>query len=349
MNIFIDSSIIIQENYFTGKKLERLGTLSNQGVLNLFFTTVIDNEIISNINSECEKLFQAQKTFKRQLETKYRVIKNLYKPSELGIINEDYFLPALLDKYKRFKEFANIEIIKPNNEFNISDIINNYFEKKPPFDNSHKKSEFPDALSFKIAEDYLKSKNLSGIYLTVDKDFQNLKSDNLIIKNDINELLENIIRELNPKIFDNKAQILNAIKTDLNLFIPGIKFEIELDLLMHHEDVFGKYNMEISVEKQNTLEVNIDEYEVFDISENSVGFKCKGNFISELFYAKKDGEEKEMYDKIIEFEKLDSNGLVKYKGDFETTCYYEYEFPYQVIKESVEIEEEKLIKNITRI
>lgn len=349
MNIFIDTSIILQENYFSGKKLERLGTLGNQGNLKIFFTIVVENEIKSKINLDCENLLQAQKTFKRQLDTKYKIIKNLDKSFDFELVNENYVLADLLDKYERFKKFAKIEIIKPNKEFDISQILDNYFKNNPPFSNGNKKHEFPDAISFKIAEDYLKSKNQTGVYLTVDKDFEKLKSNNLTIQTDINELLEQTIKKVNPKIFDDKNHIINAISKDINLFIPGIKAEIELDLPIHHESIFDKHNVEISVDNLDFLEFNIVEYEIFDITENWIGFLCKGNFIADLYYSKAEREEKEKYDRIIQLENLGTNGIVKYKGEFETSCYYEYEFPYQVIKESIEIDEEKSIRNVIRV
>jgi hypothetical protein len=351
MNIFIDTSIIIQENYLNGKKLNRLGVLSNQGFIKLYFTSVVDKEIKKNMKSECENLFQAEKTFKRQLETKHRILKNFYNIDDLSTFSDYYFNYEIYQKFERFVEFAKIEIINPVENFEISEIINNYFDSSPPFDNINKKNEFPDAISFKIAEDFLKAKKIKGIYLTSDSDFENMNSDFLSIKNDLNELLEEIITENNPNIFDDKLHIINSIKDDLDLFIPQIASEIELDSMIYHTDKFEKYDLKISIESQETEKLEVNYLEVFDITENLIGFKCKGTFETNVYYLLGENTNKETHDKILIIENLNlkKEGFVTYKGDFETSIYYEFEFPYKVIEESIEIDEEKAIRNIESI
>lgn len=351
MNIFIDTSIIIQENYLTGKKINRLAVLSNQGFVKLYFTSVVDKEILKNMKSECENLFQAEKTFKRQLETKHRIIKNFYEIDQLSIFNDYYFNSEIYQKFKRLTEFAKIEVITASENFNITEILNNYFESSSPFDNINKKNEFPDAISFKIAEDFMKLNKTKGIYLTSDTDFKNMKSSLITVKNDINELLEEIITENNPNIFDDKLHIINSIKDDLDLFKPHIAYEIELDAMIHHIDKFEKYDFKINSESQEITKLDIIDIEVFDITENLIGFKCKGTFEVNVFYLLDENANKEIHNKILLIENLNlkNEGFVTYKGDYETSIYYEFEFPYQVIEESIEIEEDKVIKNIESI
>ncbi|MBL7869264.1 MAG: DUF4935 domain-containing protein [Flavobacterium lindanitolerans] len=353
MNIFIDTSIIIQENYLSGIKLRKLATLANQRQINLFFTSIIDNEVSKNITLESEKLVQAEKTFKRQLESKYRIAKILCDLEEMSFVNNSFynFEKLVQEKFKRFKEFAKITTVHPLPEFNISTIIDDYFQTKPPFDSTNKKNEFPDAISFKIAEDYLKSIKSKGIYLTSDNDFENLTSDTITVKNDISEVLEEVAIGINSEYFESKAHIVKCIESDIELFIPLIANEVELDAFIYHMDIFEKYGIRVSIESQHTKEILIEIFDVFDITKDSIGFKCSGTYITELNYLLSENSNLEVHNRIIEYEKLNvkRDGLVTYEGDFESTIYYEFEFPFQVEKHTIEIDEKKSIKSIKSV
>lgn len=353
MNIFIDTSIVIQENYLSGIKLKRLAVLSNQGFVKLFFTNIVDNEIFSNISSESEKLIQAEKTFTRQLETKHRIAKNLYDFENLTFVSNSYFQfeERMKEKFERFKEFSKIEIIFPKESFDISKLIDDYFKINPPFGLNNKKNEFPDAISFMIAEDYLNSIDAKGFYLTNDSDFNEIKSNFLTVKNDISDVLEEITKENNSEYFVTETQILKCIQTDIHLFIPGIASEVELDVMIHHEMLFEKYGMQISNESQYAKEISITDFEIFDITEDSIGFKCIGTYVCDIHYLLHEDFSFETHNRVIELEKiiLQNDGLVTYQGDFETTIYYNFEFPFQVIPQSIEIDEEKSIKSIKSI
>lgn len=351
MNIFIDTSIFIKENFFKGKKLERLAILSNQHHINLMITEIIDNEIIKNLKKQILDVSNAQKKFKRQLETRYRIIKNSFESDELILFNDYYLENSLLEKYSNFKSFARIQIIKPKANFNISKIISDYFDDQPPFEQEKKKEEFPDALSFKILEDYCKDKNEKGIFLTTDNDFSNINSDYIDIKNDINELLEEIIKGAEPELFENETQVKNCINKDIELFKPLIEEELRLDILMHALDIFHKYDEEISFDSKVISEFEIMNIDIFDISEHSIGFKCSGDFQSYL-YPKFEGDFNISDNpKILLQENLDlkSTNHFRFVGNYESTFYYTFEFPFEIEKDSIQIEEEKIIREIKSI
>ena len=47
--------------------------------------------------------------------------------------------------------------------------------------------------------------------------------------------------------------------------------------------------------------------------------------------------------------KLKSSNHFRFVGSFETTFYYSFEYPYEIIEDSIKIEEEKVIKEIKSI
>ncbi len=351
MNIFIDTSIFIKENFFKGKKLERLAILSNQNHINLMITEIIDYEIIKNLKQQIQEVSNAQQKFKRQLDTKHRIIKNAFDSNELILFNDNLLERSILEKYSSFKKFAKIKIVKPDSNFNISRIIEDYFNSNPPFDQIKKKEEFPDAISFKIAEDYCKTLGENGLFLTADNDFSNIESDYINIIDDLNDLLEEIIKESEPELFKNETQVTNCINKDIQLFKPFIEEEVRLDILMHVLDIFHKYDLEISFNSKVINELEIINIEIFDIFDYSIGFKCFGNFQSYLYPQFEEDYDitQNMQILIQENLKLKSSNHFRFVGSFETTFYYSFEYPYEIIEDSIKIEEEKVIKEIKSI
>ena len=164
MNIFLDTSIFIQQNFFRGKKLENLAKLASQGFIKLFLTSLNDKEIIKKINDECDKLEEAESLFLRKLETTHKIVKNFYELEEMNNFITKNLRDNLLNKYEDFKDFAKIKIIKTSDYFDIESVIDDYFLNNPPFSNKkEKKSEFPDAISLKIISEYLELYKIDGI------------------------------------------------------------------------------------------------------------------------------------------------------------------------------------------
>lgn len=350
MKIFIDTSIVIQENYLSGKKFQRLAQLGHQNVIELYFTDVIEKEIFYNISKSCQNLEQAHKSYKRTLDTKHRILKNFYDISSLSY-NLSFFESKFIKKFERFTDYAKIQTIKPFKNFDISKIMDDYFKSNPPFNSSRKKNEFPDAVSFHTAEKFLKSEKEKGIYLTCDPDFHKIESSHLEIVTDLSELLERIIKNKNPTIFNDNQLILSAIQSDIELFKTAIIPEIELDVMIHFNDIFDKYGVKNREENHKNTSINIGQIDVFDKTEYLIGFKCKGIYETDYHYLLERNTDFETYHQLIKLEKLILNdkGFIICKGDFEISFYYEFEFPYKVIKESIEVEEGKVIKSINNM
>ena len=350
MKVFLDTSIFVQQNFFTGKKMEHLSKLANQKIIDLFITSVNDREIEKKITDEYYKFVEAENFLLKKVDSTHKIVKNFYDIEDLRFASSEYLLDSLLSKYRRYKEFAKIQIIQPCENFDINSIISDYFNIKPPFSNTkEKKSEFPDAISVKIITDYLKSKNTTAIYLTVDKDFDECDFQNLEIKKDIDNILEEIGKSINPKLFDDETNIKNTITQKIDLFKPFICEELELSMLMHVIDIFNE-----SVDSNYILpeirSLDITDIIVFDVTDTYVGFNCSGNYIVDVRLLNKDNLLNDIIQISLATKKIIiSDNKLSFRGQFHTSLYYEYEFPYEILQDSIEISEDELIKTIENI
>lgn len=352
MHIFIDTSIIIQENYFNGRKLENLGRWSHIGVINLYMTTINEKEVVENIDNECHLLKTSIDTLKSHLDKKHKIVKNVYNVKTINLINHKYIKKILIDKFNRFKKYSNLKIVKPQSNFNISLIINDYFEKKAPFGEGKKKSEFPDAISFKVAEDYIKKNNLNkGLFLTNDTDFLNKSSQYIDVITNLQGLLDEILKNNDPKVYNDKWLILKTIKDNHKNFEPYIFKELGLDVSIYLSGITEDFQFRFSKEKILTTNATNVEYDIFDISDGSVGFKISGEYSIKLTYKIDENIQLELLNTIAISRglKLEEKGILMFSGEFETTCYYSYEFPYEIDIDSIEMSEEKAIKSINQI
>lgn len=348
MNVFLDTSVFVSENFFVGRKIQSLGKLGNQGFISLFITSVNDLEIKNRISIETNNLKETENSFLKQLEAKHKIIKNVLDVSEINRIHDVYLGEAIIEKYERFKEFAKIKVTTPKYGFDITSIINNYFNKKPPFGDNKKKSEFPDAISIQICEDYLSTVKSKGIYLTNDTDFNCYQSSLVEIKNNISEVIELVMASINPSFVDEKEELAENIKRQTKIFVPYIEKELELDISVYLDSIFEELNIAMAVEVIEFVSLEVTNVEVFDFGKTWVGFNCGGVFKTTATIISEEGFEAEVINLIFSKTntKLSKDGKITMAGEFETSIYFEFEFPYVVLDETIEISEDKAVKNI---
>lgn len=349
-NVFIDTSIFIAENFFLGKKLEKIGLLANQEKINMLITTVVDEEIKANISKRVVEVKDANSKYKRSLKYKYKIVKNIYELNNI-VFNDSNLEQLLLDKYDRFKEYAKIKIIHPQEKFEIAKVLNKYFKSEAPFNISKKKSEFPDAISLKIIEDYCGDKNIRAIHLSSDKDFEGLDYENIEFKNDFGDLIIELTRKVFPENFKDEELVYKFIEENEDKFIELIRFELQLELLIYFHLILNE-GIELTTDDINVKELKISKYSVLDIEKNYVSFICKGKYKSVIPQEVNFRLNKEEHSKILSENNftIKENKFVEAEGVFEMTLHYSYEYRYKAIEGTIEFDEdEKKIKNITPI
>jgi len=173
-NIVLDTNSIIGCKFnFKSGSLNRLSLLSSKKILNVYITDITDNEIKSHIKSNARSLA-------KQLESainKERLIeqienKNLIKlfskltKSEFGEILSRSFLSA----YSEYKKSTQVTILSTK-RVPSAKVFDLYFNKRPPFGEGKKKSEFPDAFSVLAVIAYFADDDF--FLISGDKDWSN--------------------------------------------------------------------------------------------------------------------------------------------------------------------------------
>lgn len=204
---FIDTSVFISQNLL-GYKIKHLERLSQENVLHLKITDIVYKELLSHIRQEVQRANTSLKQVKTLLNKEGRILRNVSAHNDhfgIGKVNEDEYFGILKNKLDRFIEDNEIEIVT-SEYIDVSPVIDQYFEGKPPF-GSKKKSEFPDALSINAAENYLKTDELSGFFISQDNDFKEYESSHINTSYNISTFLDHIVRVVS----DKRTELLDAL------------------------------------------------------------------------------------------------------------------------------------------
>ncbi|KPN89522.1 PIN domain-containing protein [Lysinibacillus sp. ZYM-1] len=219
-NVFLDTSIYIKNNFeFGGSKFNKLNDLISAGRIQLYSTTIIDNEVISNIDKTIEETRQ----FVNSVIKEAYVLKNTSPFKSIFAERKpvNIALNEVKNQYDEFKQSTNIENI-PINNVDVDDIFKRYFEELPPF-SSKKKEEIPDAFTLSALKQWFQKKEDACYILSTDSDMKNYCEENkeLIYLDSLDSLFnliasEDARYEFVIQVFnEHEDEILENIKDDL--------------------------------------------------------------------------------------------------------------------------------------
>lgn len=144
--VFIDTQYFVNKGLnFDSAALELFKKYCEDKELFHISTSVVDREVKSHINISVKDAINAMHRFRRKacmlssLEDEH--IKGLF----IEIPEEDIYKKAIM-VFEEFMTGCETEIVNASN-IDVENILTLYFEKKPPFGDGKKKSEFPDAFS----------------------------------------------------------------------------------------------------------------------------------------------------------------------------------------------------------
>lgn len=160
-NIFIDTQCFVKSGlHFEGVAFKAFYDLCTSGNLTLITTSIVEKEVHSKIDDSIKDALQAVQTIQR----KAKILQNI----EGGPL-QGFFMPLEVEGvYESAKEAFNVFLedcnaeYAPLTEVDIERVLNDYFDKKPPFGDGKKKAEFPDAISMAAVESYVKE---DGVYV----------------------------------------------------------------------------------------------------------------------------------------------------------------------------------------
>ncbi len=227
-HIFLDSSIFEEQNFTAGTKIHNLFSYAKIGVIQIHITTISKRELFNRIDKRINQSKSELRKLSRNFNSQnLRVIRNLgfYRNIDLPKIDKKEHSKEIKIRIDRIFKNSNVNTINSTN-LPITQIVENYYKRKPPFHNSGKPCEFIDAFILSTIDRWAKNNKTKMYVLSKDKDFLDYDSDNLILTDNLSELLENISKYYNKryklkkitstrkKIKDNK-KALESLSKDL--------------------------------------------------------------------------------------------------------------------------------------
>ncbi|KPH11683.1 PIN domain-containing protein [Chryseobacterium sp. ERMR1:04] len=305
-NIIIDTCVFVQENFFHGHKINGLLNLHDKEIAKIFITEITYHEVLKKFNDFFTEGLASYIKLKGAMG--FKLLKNVNGYDNLfQDINKESVLNDFKRKLDKYISEGVIEII-PYKLLNIDTIFNDYFNGNPPFGQKNKKSEFPDAFTSKLIEEFIAEKGLSDVTIfSLDNDFSQLDSKATISKDYISFLnIEN--SKLEKAEVAERVYILNQ-ESIIDQFKDW--FEDRLyDYNLYHDAVNWKDIHDVEVE-----DINVDalEFSVVDITDKEVFAEITSN-VSVKIDVTTDNEEFRYYDsddKTYHFFDTDSVSLIK--------------------------------------
>ncbi|MBW4428899.1 MAG: DUF4935 domain-containing protein [Nostoc desertorum CM1-VF14] len=152
------------------KQLEQFRDSSTK----LILSEVVREETLSHL---IEKARDAQKEVEKSLKQAkehWRVEDQKIEVIKKTIFGEQKAQEIASERFSQFVEATSLEIVEAQDYVMIGDLIQKYFQAKPPFsETGKKKNEFPDAIALMSLETWANKNQTKIIVVTSDNDWKN--------------------------------------------------------------------------------------------------------------------------------------------------------------------------------
>lgn len=257
-NIFLDTNIYEENNFFQSNNIQSLFYYSRIGVINLFMTTISKLELVERMKI---RVSEAKEEHNRLVNfvNKTRVLKNLstYENLEKSQITVATSIKELSNKLNVIIKSSNITLVSTN-RVSVEKIFKLYYDKQPPFSQKGKNFEFPDAFILDSIDSWCVANKKKMIFVTKDANFIGVKNTRLIFKNDLPDLLEKISAFYD---FNQKSVFIPLIAKNLHTYEKEILTLIDVA-------VDSRIKLELNFENMSSLnrkKVKFLEYKISSI------------------------------------------------------------------------------------
>ncbi|HAX76463.1 MAG TPA: hypothetical protein DCY88_11635 [Cyanobacteria bacterium UBA11372] len=209
------------------KQLEQFRDSSTR----LILSEVVREEILSHL---INKAIDAQKAIENSLKhakEHWQLENQQIEDIKKIIFGGREAQEIVSERFSQFVEFTSLDIVEAQNYVMVGELIQKYFQAKPPFsETGKKKNEFPDAIALMSLETWANKNQTKIIVVTSDNDWKNFckGSERLIAIDDLARALglfqlqdaDDICRYLSEryqkgKLDDVKEAISNALEQQM--------------------------------------------------------------------------------------------------------------------------------------
>ena len=259
-NVFIDTQYFVKSNYnFESMSFTSLKDLCQKEELRYFLTSVVEREVENKIELSIKEALGSLQSFKR----KANLLSTIDDPSVSSLFTEvreeDVYTKAN-EVFHNFNKSCNYEYVEAD-QVDPEDLLELYFNKKPPFGDGKKKSEFPDAISLLSLESYLDEDE--KIYIVSDdKDLKTYceGNDSLIAVESLEKLLDIYNLHTNART-EKIKQFIESQSVDIKVKISEYINDSDVynDSTWEDAEVNGFSVVDVSDFEINVVQVNDEE------------------------------------------------------------------------------------------
>ncbi|EPM5584826.1 PIN domain-containing protein, partial [Vibrio vulnificus] len=211
-NVFIDTQYFVKSNYnFESISFLSLKELCQKEELRYLMTSVVEREVENKIELSIKEALGSLQSFKR----KAHILSTIDDPSLSSLfadVREEDVYGKANEVFHSFNTECKYEYVEAD-QIDPEKLLELYFEKKAPFGDGKKKSEFPDAISLLSLETYLEESEKLYV-ISDDKDLKAYCEGNerLIAVDSLEKLLD--IYNLHTNARTEKVKQFIESKTD---------------------------------------------------------------------------------------------------------------------------------------
>ncbi|WP_243546630.1 PIN domain-containing protein [Pseudodesulfovibrio tunisiensis] len=151
MKAVFDTTFFFEQKFdWKSRKNLLLQQLHADGLIEVYIPEVVDREIQNHLTQQAKKAFAS---IKKQFDNTPAIAVSNLEPIKAMVIffqsreSKNSLISRVIEEYEEFKQLLDVTIIPLACE-RSTNVFNDYFSLKPPFENKEqKKNEFPDAFA----------------------------------------------------------------------------------------------------------------------------------------------------------------------------------------------------------
>lgn len=250
--LFLDTQVFDANAYdFRNKHFRQIEALGKSRDVSLIMPEITRREIEKHIAAKAKEAHEAIEKFRR-----HGFLKNLRVPPFDAIAKgttEEAIRAELMAHFNKFCEEANVTHLSAQ-ELNVSVVLDDYFNQRPPFREGKKAREFPDAFTAQILITWCDKQSRKVFVVSGDGDWAAIVHPRLEILSNISQFLD---RFPDPIIAN---QVRSAL-THSSSFVEAIKEKFE-------ETEFSDRAREAEIKNVEADNVELGNIYVIDISDD---------------------------------------------------------------------------------
>lgn len=220
-NLLLDTTVFDAANYsYATGALKALLELAAADKVRVYISEITLREIKSHLSKAVSDAVRAQ----REFEKRARILRNSTIPlAQVAFRKFDAHAleSELLSQLEDFLKNAKVTVLAVT-DIKLGNVLDAYFDKKPPFGAGKNKAEFPDAFTLGAARDWANKNNQSIYIVSADSAVQSACDNNQLLPLDkLSNLLNLVAQEdeaqaqfIHEKVREQFDEIEEQIKKD---------------------------------------------------------------------------------------------------------------------------------------